>query len=166
MNFANAFFLPRFYIVPSRCHLSGMYLTFHRIRCIVSDMTTWEIHFPFSSTGTIRKAKAISSRLVGILPFTGTTRQDFHDGDLGASRNGTCCSLRHDSKGRVDVKDRAPMSKRDLNRVIRSDRAVRRVPLDVEIARSLVTNSLISSHAFAEFSLPSTSKSGGNNVTS
>jgi hypothetical protein len=75
-------------------------------------MTMWEIRFSPCSPEAIRKGKK---------------RSFFR-------------SLRHTSKGRDDVSHLSPVSEREVNKVIRAGRAVHHIPLDVEIARTLVVD--------------------------
>jgi hypothetical protein len=82
------------------------------------------------------------------MAFTRTAkRRDVHKGDLDPTGNDDLFPFGRVPREREDLSPISLASKRDLNKVVRSERAVRHTPLDVEIARALVVDQFPSRHS-------------------
>jgi hypothetical protein len=133
-------------------------LIFHRIRCIVSDMTTSVMHVPSSSNQVTGPAPTASLRtflkrvrgvLAPLVTFTGTaTLQDLNGGNSGSGRCENFCPSRHEVGDKYARSASSPPARRDVKKNIRSQRALLHVPFDVELARTLAVDRSRAPHSW------------------
>jgi hypothetical protein len=92
-------------------------------------------------TGTDHRIRKAFTRLAVIAAFTGLPKlRNLHRGQPTSDGPELSCPSRLNRGQTATVAPRSPLAQRDVKRMIRSERALTRVPLDVEIARSLAVD--------------------------
>ena len=125
-------------------------LTFHRNRCIVFDMNAHDLQIaiPTPLTLTTRTTQKVSPRefwkRIHVVPAAATgfmrtsTLQGIRKGDANPARTTISHPKRQSSDSsskKSDARNRSSLSRRDLKRIVRMERALTHVPLDVEFTR-------------------------------